>query len=224
MATAEVNSLVAAEIERRINAGELSRDNALDVNWLVWKKAMLAGAVGAAPAKSRAGKGFPKPYFNAEILRLHRERVRVLVEIKVLEREGGDTSDLWAEFRALRAKAKRESRRAKAAYWKSRNQKLTEIARDPTRSKESWNVLLQRAASDCASAIELYSFRARWRFQENVDSPQHVQLGREGAFRLAGIFAQSVPRVSPGRAEVEDEVSIGLPRPPELELPNAARP
>ena len=141
----------------------------------------------------------------------------------MLEREGGDTSDLWAEFRALRAKAKRESRRAKAAYWKSRNQKLTEIARDPTRSKEFWNVLLQRAASDCASAIELYSFRARWRFQENVDSP-HEQLGREGTFRLAGIFAQSVPRVSPGRAEVEDEVSIGLPRSSKLELSNAARP
>ena len=86
------------------------------MDWLVWKKAMLDGAVGAAPAKSRAGKGFPKPYFNAEILRLRKERVRVLVEIKVLEREGGDTSDLWAEFRALRAKAKRESRRAKAAY------------------------------------------------------------------------------------------------------------
>ena len=66
---------------------------------------MLDGAVGAAPAKSRAGKGFPKPYFNAEILRLRKERVRVLVEIKVLERDGGDTSDLWAEFRALRAKA-----------------------------------------------------------------------------------------------------------------------
>ena len=66
----------------------------------------------AAPAKFRAGKGFPKPYFNAEILRLRKERVRVLVEIKVLEREGGDTSDLWAEFRALRAKAKREQGRA----------------------------------------------------------------------------------------------------------------
>ncbi len=110
---------------------------------------MLDGAVGAAPAKSRAGKGFPKPYFNAEILRLRKERVHVLVEIKVLEREGGDTSDLWAEFRALRAKAKRESRRAKAAYWKSRNQTLAELARDPTRAKQFWNVLLQRAASHC---------------------------------------------------------------------------
>ena len=88
---------------------------------------MLAGAVGAAPAKSSKGKGFPKPYFNAAILRLRKERVRVLVEIKVLEREGGDTSDLWAEFRALRAKAKRESRRAKAVYWKSRNQTLTRL-------------------------------------------------------------------------------------------------
>ena len=74
----------------------------------------------------------------------------------MLEREGGDTSDLWAEFRALRAKAKRESRRAKAAYWKSRNQTLAELARDPTRAKQFWNVLLQRAASDCADAIELY--------------------------------------------------------------------
>ena len=96
---------------------------------------MLDGAVGAAPAKPRGGKGFPKPYFNAEILRLRKERVRVLVEIKVLEREGGDTSDLWAEFRALRAKAKRESRRAKAVYWKSRNQTLAELARDPTRAR-----------------------------------------------------------------------------------------
>ena len=75
----------------------------------------------------------------------------------MLEREGGDTSDLWAEFRALRAKAKRESRRAKAAYWKSRNQTLAELARDPTRAKQFWNVLLQKAASDCANAIELLS-------------------------------------------------------------------
>ena len=43
-------------------------------------------------------------------------------------------------------------------------------------------------------------------------------------FRLAVIFTQDVPLVSSGRAEVEDEVPIGLPRPPELELPNAARP
>ena len=28
--------------------------------------------------------------------------------------------------------------------------------RDPTRAKHFWNVLLQRAASDCADAIELY--------------------------------------------------------------------
>ena len=77
---------------------------------------MLDGAVGAAPAKSSKGKGFPKPYFNAEILRLRKERVRVLVEIKVLERVGGDTSDLWAEFRALRAKAKRESRHTEICH------------------------------------------------------------------------------------------------------------
>ena len=38
----------------------------------------------------------------------------------------------------------------------------------------------------------------------------------------AGIFTQSVPRVSSGRAEIEDEVPIGLPRPPEFEQPNAA--
>ena len=80
----------------------------------------------------------------------------MLVEIKVLEREGGDTSGLWAEFRALRAKAKRESRRAKAAYWKSRNQNLKDLASDPTRTKQFWNVLLQTAARDCADAIELY--------------------------------------------------------------------
>ena len=32
----------------------------------------------------------------------------------------------------------------------------------------------------------------------------------------------SVPRVSSGRAEIEDEVPNGLPRPPEFEQPNAA--
>ena len=97
---------------------------------------MLDGAVGGAPAKShagqsRAGKGFPKPYFNAEMLRLRKERVCVLVEIKVLEREGGDTSDtsdLCAEFRALHAKAKRESRRANALE----EQKLAQFARGDT--------------------------------------------------------------------------------------------
>ena len=55
------------------------------------------------------------------------------------------------------------------------------------------------------------SFRARRWLQENVDSPQYEQLGREGTFRLTGVFTQSVPRVSSGRAEVEDEVPIGLP-------------
>ena len=45
---------------------------------------------------------------------------------------------------------------------------------------------------------------------------------KERFFRLAGIFTQNVPLVSSGRAEVEDEVPIGLPRSPELELPNAA--
>ena len=55
------------------------------------------------------------------------------------------------------------------------------------------------------------SFRARRWLQENDDSPQHERLGREGTFRLAGIFIQNVPLVSPGRAEVEDEVPIGLP-------------
>ena len=50
----------------------------------------------------------------------------------------------------------------------------------------------------------------RW-LQENGDSPQHERLGREGTFRLAGILTQDVPLVSPGRAEVEDEVPIGLP-------------
>ena len=30
------------------------------------------------------------------------------------------------------------------------------MASDPTRTKQFWNVLLQRAASDCADAIELY--------------------------------------------------------------------
>ena len=66
------------------------------------------------------------------------------------------------------------------------------------------------------------SFRARRWLQGNVDSPQHEQLGRERTFRLAGIFTQNVPRVSSGRAEIEDEVPFGLPRPSEFEQPNAA--
>ena len=36
--------------------------------------------------------------------------------------------------------------------------------------------------------------------------------------------SENVPLVSSGRAEVEDEVPIGSPRSPELELPNAACP
>ena len=38
----------------------------------------------------------------------------------------------------------------------------------------------------------------------------------------AGVVLYGLPRVSSGRAEVEDEVPIGLPRPSEFELSNAA--
>ena len=48
--------------------------------------------------------------------------------------------------------------------------------------------------------------------------------GSEGTIRPARIFTQNVPLVPSGRAEVEDEVPLGLPRSPELELPNAACP
>ena len=53
-ATAEVNSLITAEIERRIDAGELSRDNALDVKW------SRRGRPGQVPR----GQGVPEAVFQ----------------------------------------------------------------------------------------------------------------------------------------------------------------
>ena len=75
---------------------------------------------------------------------------------------------------------------------------------------------------------EAKSKEACYAFSDKIKAEKKAIYGRR--FRAlvakkshnAGIFTQSVPRVSSGRAEIEDEVPNGLPRPPEFEQPNAA--